>query len=122
MSRYRLQVVDESGVVVVLPAGGALEVALVERFAEAITARGVATLIGDALSRQRFRDTVVALVLAQGVGLWTTEAKVKQALEASLATVLAAFDADTEREISSIVREAVQTVVQGLKRKVVQVV
>lgn len=116
---FKLQIVDTQGVVVQLPAGGALEADLIERCTSAIAARGLgsAELAISLALQQGVADTIdqcVAAIVTRGVGVGRTEAHVAQAIRDGLRDVLS-VDIFAKRQLSWTSPDATKAIRLGLK-------
>lgn len=119
---YLLQIVDETGTVTRFPAGGPVELDLRAALTAALVADSVAGTLGPAAAQRRLIDLAKQAIVAQGVGVFRTEAHVLQAIETGLRTALAEVSADLTADATPPIESLVARVVQDFKRKMVSVV
>lgn len=123
VSRFRLQLIDENGDVVIVAPGSPLEVDLRTALATEITrAQMGADTFGTPAVRQRIIDLATTAVAAQGVGIFASEAKVLAAVERGLAEAFRTVSQEHAADTSDLVADAIHQVFHGLKRRAVALV
>ena len=120
-SRFRLQITDGEGRVVMAP-GGVLEVDLREALVKALVRAAVSEAVGGPAAQQRLLVLAKEAILAQGVGYFKSEAKVAAAVEQGLRTAMRSIAEDLTGLSAPAVEAAITAVFQGLKQRVAGVV
>lgn len=111
-----LQIVDDSGVVAKLPAGGSLELDLITHFSEAI----LEELDRAGVSHATQVDHLVEPILRKGVGFFKTQAKVERAIRNGL--LEATSSTKSNLSIERAIKNALEGAIKSLKDKTIYVV
>lgn len=114
---FFLQIADERGAVVRLPAGGALEEDLVLAFTHAVVQQGVQDFLGGPELQRRFVEAATGAIVARGVGLWRTTAHVTADIEAGLQQVLTEFLMQIDTDVRPLLREGISRAIAEFKRR-----
>ena len=112
---FFLQIVDRDGHVVRLPAGGQLEVDLVEELVSGAVEHSVAVLGGSAVRRQFF-EAASKRIAAKPIGVFRTKAQVLKAVEEGLAETFTGFLAQLAEDVTPTLTQAFQETIRKLKR------
>lgn len=114
---FFLQIADERGAVVHLPAGGALERDLVQTFTDAVVQQGVQQFLGGRELQQRFLREATEAICAKGVGFWRTESHVRADIEAGLSETLTRFLMLIDADVRPLMRQGITQAVAQVKRQ-----
>lgn len=122
---FRLQIVHaNSDQVAKFDGGGALEVDLTQALASAITEKLIPLYEREGTWEEQFIQTVTDAVVAKGVGLMRTEARVAAAVRTALREYVKEQQQQlhTESRIEAVVSSAVSGVFDGLKKETRKIV
>ena len=121
-SRFRLQITDEDGHVIRVPAGGTLEADLRKVLADALVKGAILDVVGTAAAQQKLIDLAKGAIVAQGVGLFRSEAQVTSAIDVGLREALRTVTQDLTLSALPFVDQAIHDAFQALKDQTIQAV
>jgi len=113
---FFLQIVDRDGHVVRLPAGGQLEVDLVEELVSGAVEHSVADFLGGSAVRRQFFEAASKRIAAKPIGVFRTKAQVLKAVEEGLAETFTGFLAQLAEDVTPTLTQAFQETIRKLKR------